>query len=104
MAKKKATRRKRRSPEQIIEDLQRQIRDVKARAAARQLKQSPAISASLAAIKALDKALDLAAEEEQGSLRHALADARKPLGEHLTELGIKLPKARLPKGRRPKKA
>ena len=104
MAKKKGTRRPRRTPEQIIEDLQRQIREVKDRAAARELKKSPAINASLAAVKALDKALDLAADEENGALRHALADARKPLGEHLMELGMKLPKPRLPKGRRPKKS
>lgn len=104
MAKKKATRRVRRTPEQIIADLQRQIHEVKARAATRELKKSPAIGASIAAIKALDKALDLAAEEENGPLRHALADARKPLGEQLTGMGVKLPKPRLPKGRRPKKA
>ncbi len=104
MAKKKATRRRRRSPEEIIQDLQRQISEVKARSAARELKKSPAFSAAITAVKALDKALDLAAEEENGPLRHALADARKPLGNHLVELGVKLPKARLPKGRRPKGA
>ncbi len=32
----------------------------------------------------------------------ALSEARKPLEEYLTAQGVKLPKARLPKGPRPK--
>lgn len=104
MAKKKnsGTRRKRRSPEEMIEDLQKQIADLKQRAEARELKQSAAIKASLAAVKAIDKGIEAAKAEDNTQLRHVLADAREPLANHLTGLGMTLPKQRRPKGRRPK--
>jgi len=103
MAKKKTTkRRKRRSPEEIISDLQAEIRRVRSRQKVRELKESPAHRAALAAIKALDKALDKAADEGSSALRHALADGRKSLGAYLEEQGLQLPKANLPKGPRPK--
>ena len=109
MAKKKQARsaaggkrRQRRSPEQMIADLQKQIEEVKARAVARELKQSAAVKHALAAVRAIDKALEAAAEEDNTPLRHVLADARKPLAEYLTAQGVRLPKARLPRGRRPK--
>ena len=99
MAKKK---RKRRSDEERITDLQDEIRLLKARAAAKALQSSPAIKSAIKTLKALDRALDLAAEEENSRLRHALADARKPLIECLEKEGLKIPKANLPRGRRPK--
>lgn len=107
MAKKKTsrktgTRRKRRSPEEIIADLQKQIEDVKQRARARELKKSPAVKAAMMAVRAIDKALDLAAEEENSELRHVLADARGPLRDWAEQQDIKLPKARLPRGPRPR--
>ena len=101
-AKKTGSRRKRRSPEQIIADLQEQIRDVRARAAAKELKQSEAIKKSLAAVRALDKGMELAKEEGNSRLHHALADSRRVLGDFLTGEGMKLPKARMPRGRKPK--
>ena len=42
-----------------------------------------------------------AAEENNSLLRHALADARKPLAEYCETQGLRLPKPRLPRGRRP---
>jgi len=108
MAKKKATRKKatarrrRRSPEEIISDLQLQIEEVKARAEAKKLKQSAAVKSALSAVRSLDKALDLAAQEENSRLRHALADARNPLKAFFEEQGVKLPKARVPRGPRPR--
>ena len=105
MAKKKEPtrkRRKRRSPDEIIADLQDEIRRVRARQKARELKESPAHKAALAALKAIDKALDAAAEESETALRHALADGRKSLGEYLEKQGVRLPKANLPKGPRPR--
>lgn len=105
MATKKKTgqRRKRRTPEEMIEDLQKQISELKDRANARQLKQSPAVKAALAAVKALDKGAEAAREEENTELRHVLADAREPLANYLTGMGMALPKSRRPKGRRPAK-
>lgn len=95
-------RRKRRSAEEIISDLQEEIRRVRGRQKAKELKQSPAHKAALAAIKSVDKALKHAAEEGETGLRHALADARKALGAHMEKLGVALPKASLPKGPRPR--
>ena len=106
MAKKKASKtgkkRIRRSAEQIIADLEKQIEEVKVRAQARALKQSPAIKTALMAVRHIDRALELAADEEQSGLRHALADARAPLKALFDQQGVKLPKARLPRGPRPK--
>lgn len=113
MAKKKTTRttadgatrkkRHRRSPEEIIQDLQDEIKRLRAKAAAKALKQSPAIKLTLQAVRNLDKGLEAAAEENNSHLRHALADARRSVGEFLENQGVRLPKARLPKGPRPKK-
>lgn len=95
-------RRKRRSAEEIIADLQEEIRRVRARAIAKELKQSPAYKAAISAVRALDKALAAAADESNTAMRHALATGRKELGTYLEEHGLRLPKARLPKGPRPR--
>ena len=110
MAKKKKAvpgnspdaRRRRRSDEELIADLQDKIREVRTRAATREMKKSPAMKAAIAALKAIDKGLEAAATENQSRLRHALADARKPLVEHLQSTGFAIPRANLPRGRRPK--
>jgi glutamate-1-semialdehyde aminotransferase len=109
MAKKKAkkvatgeAKRKRRTDEELISDLKARIKDLRVRQQARELKQSPAIHSTTSAVKWIDKALDAAAEENNSHLRHALADARKSLEGYLVSEGLKLPKARLPRGRRPK--
>ena len=103
MAKKKAgVKRHRRTDDELIADLKKRIAEIKMRQESKKLSDSPAIKHSLAAIKEIDKALIAAAEDGDSHLRHALADARKPLAAHLTACGAKLPKARLPRGRRPK--
>lgn len=103
MAKKtRSSKRRRRSPDQIIADLQDEIRRVRARQKAKELKGSPAHKAAIAAVKSLDKALRAAADEGETALRHALADGRKSLGAYLEGQGMVLPKANLPKGPRPK--
>ncbi len=109
MAKKKAAKdvaatgkkRHRRNDEELISDLKNRIAELKHRQEARRLKESPSIRAAVSAVRHLDKGLNLAAEEGNGQLRHALADARKPLEAYLRGEGMKLPKARLPRGRRP---
>jgi len=95
-------KRKRRSDEELIRDLQEKIRQVKSRQTAREMQKSPTLKATMAALRSLDRALAVAAEEGDTLLRHVLADARKPVASHLEEGGFKLPKARLPRGRRPK--
>ncbi|TAJ24956.1 MAG: hypothetical protein EPO68_00645 [Planctomycetota bacterium] len=98
MAKEKRIRR---TAEQIIADLQAEIARVQSRAQAKQLKQSSAGKAAVTALRAIDKGLDSAAEENNSLLRHALADARKPLAAYLESQGMDLPKPRMPRGRRP---
>lgn len=111
MAKKKTMRtsesaskkkRHRRSPEEIIDDLQAEIKRLREKSAARAISESPAVKLTLTALKNIDKALDAAAKESNSHLRHALADARRNLSSYLEKQGVKLPKARLPKGPRPK--
>lgn len=98
---KKGTRRKRRSPEEIISDLQAEIERVKARAAQKEIKQSAAHKAALACVRSLGKAAEVAREEKATALAHALADAREPLATYFAEQGVDLPKSRRPRGRRP---
>ena len=82
MARKaKAARRARRSPEEMIADLEAKIREVKNRAQAKELKQSPSVKEAMKVIRGVDKALEVAAEEGNNAIRHALADARKPLAK-----------------------
>lgn len=111
MAKKKTTRkaapgkkRYRRSDEELISDLKERIQELKDRQEAKKLKQSGAIKTTLTAVRYIDKALEAAAEESHGKLRHVLTDARKPIEDFLIGEGLKLPKARKPRGRRPKDA
>ncbi len=111
MAKKKTTRssenssakkRHRRSPEEIIDDLQLEIKRLRAKSTARAIKESPSVKLTLTSLRNIDKALHAAAGENNTHLRHALADARRSLAGYLEKQGLKLPKARLPKGPRPK--
>lgn len=109
MAKKRAAvdgatakKRRRRTDEELIADLQAKIREIEMRKKARELKQSPSIKALDKAIKAIDHALEVAADEEETLLRHVLADARRPLVEYAEKNGLPVGKARLPRGRRPK--
>lgn len=107
MAKKKASaagesRRKRRSPEEMIADLQAQIEAVKVRAQARELKESPAMKRTLTIVRGLNKAMAEAAEEKNGGLQHALNDAHDALARFLQNQGVRPPKPRKPRGRRPR--
>lgn len=103
MAKKKATKKRiRRTHEQIIADLEKKIEEVKVRAQTKALKRSPAVKTALGAVRQIDRALEQAAKEDDSQLRHALADSRAPLKAYFEEKDVQLPKARLPRGRRPR--
>ena len=106
-AAEQAPRRKRssnRTPEQKIADLKAEIAKIQQRAKAKELKTSPAMKACLNLVSQLDKTAALAKEEQDTKLGHALADAREPLAALLGELGLDLPKARRPRGRKPQSA
>ena len=103
MAKKTGKqRRTRRSSDQIISDLQEEIRKVRQRQRTKELKESPSHKAALLALKAIDKALEVAATESETGLRHALADGRKSLAIYLQKQGLEVKKGNLPKGPRPR--
>ena len=66
-------KRTRRTPEQMIEDLQAEIERVKARAAQAKVKKDPALRHINAAVKAIDKAADATGD---AATRKALGEAR----------------------------
>jgi len=96
----------RRTPDQIVADLEAQIAAVKHRAAtreaAKEVKGSPDGLAFLAAVKAADRAIRVAGEHQNEGMVRALEAARAPLAEHLVGMGVRLPdrKARRPRGRK----
>ena len=93
---KKATMKKRirRTPDQIIADLEAEIRRVKARQAAKEAKAVPEGKALLTAVKAIDKVLEEAREAQNEKMVMALEAGRAPLATHVVEMGGRLPKRR----------
>ncbi len=78
--------RNRRTPEQIVADLQAEIERVKQRAAAQQAKADPQARALLVAVKALDKA----AESCTADVKRALETARGILADQMTAMGLRI--------------
>ena len=87
-------KRHRRSPEEMIKDLEAEIAQVKARAAAKEAKQSDDGKAFMLAVKAVDKAAAVAREAGNNQLVRALEAARAPLSEQLVAMGLRLPSKR----------
>ena len=86
----------RRTPEEMIADLEAKIAGIKTRQAARAVKQSDDGKALLVAVKGLDKAATVATEAGNKAMVQALERARAPLSELLVEMGVRVPA----KGRR----
>ena len=82
--------RNRRTPEQIVADLQAEIEAVKARAAAKEARANPQAKAILVAAKALDRA----AESCTADAKRALEAARGILADQMAVMGIRTPQAR----------
>lgn len=74
-------KRTRRTEEQLIADLEKQIQAIKVRAEQRKAKKSPAIRYMQNALKALDKALG---ESEDAATRKALGEARSTISACLS--------------------
>jgi len=100
-AAEKGSKRPRRSFEERMAALKSQMALLERRKATAEMKKDPALSQSLNIVRSLDKALN-AANETGHEVRHAIAAARKPLCEYPESQGVKLPKARMPRGRKPK--
>jgi hypothetical protein len=90
--------RKRRTPEQIIADLEAKIASVKQRAAAkeaaREVKSTPEGRALLAAAKALVKATEVAQHSKDEGLVSALEAAQAALAPALVAAGLRMPNPR----------
>ena len=81
----KTAKRTRRSPEQMIDDLQQEIERLKNKAAQAKVKKDPALKHVTAAVRSIDKA---AQETEDAPTRKALEDARATLGACLKLAGV----------------
>jgi len=92
-------KRKRRTLEELIADLESEKTDLLERLKARELKTSPAHKLALSAVKAIDRSSSLAVEEGQTELRHVLAEARDRLVPYLELRGVRLGKTRRPRPR-----
>ena len=94
--------RNRRTPDEMVADLEAEIARVKARAAAKEAKSTDEGKALLLAVKFVDKAMAVAAEANNADLVRALEAARAPLSEQVVAMGIRLPDAKAKRGRRKK--
>lgn len=85
----------RRTPEQVVAELEAKIAAVKSRAAAKEaaaeVKRAPDGVAFLAAVKAADRAIRVAAERKNEAMVRVLEAARVPMAEHLVGMGLRLP-------------
>src|SRR5688572_20148442 len=88
----KPTTRTRRTPEQLIEDLQKRIEQVKARAARAKVKKDPALRHINAAVRSIDKAAKATGDN---AVRKALEDARATLAACLAMNGASAGKGTL---------
>ena len=95
-------KRKRRTIEELIADLETEKTALLERLKTQELEASPAHKATLVVVKHLDKSAALAADEGETELRHVLSEARDILAPYLEKKGVRLPKARRPRGPRPK--
>ena len=78
----------RRSPEQLIADLQKKIESIKTRAAQKKVKASPVLRHVRAAVGAIDKAMS---ETQDATTRKALGEARSTLSACLSLNGAVAP-------------
>jgi hypothetical protein len=91
----------RRTPQQIIDDLQARIESVKARQAARAAKRTPEGQALVLAVRALDKAGRVAVEAGNGDVARALDAARAALAPAAVGLGLRVPETKSDRKRKP---
>jgi hypothetical protein len=84
------TKRNRRTPDQIVADLQAEIEAVKARAAEKEARANPDTRALIAAARFVDRSADDCGDET----KRALEAARAILGQRLSAMGLRLPQRR----------
>jgi hypothetical protein len=91
---KQGNKRYRRSPEEMIADLQKEIERLKTHAAAKKAKQSPEVKHVVAAVRSLDECLETVRDK---ALKKTVAEAKELLTSYLKLEGIPLPKKRGPR-------
>jgi hypothetical protein len=94
----------RRTPDQIIADFEAKIAGVRERVKRGQFKKSAAVRQLLTAVKAIDKGLTAAIEEENVTIKKTLSEGREPLAAYLSLEGLKLPQQRAPGATRKRKS
>ncbi|QDV08053.1 hypothetical protein Poly30_35890 [Planctomycetes bacterium Poly30] len=99
---KPGKQRYRRTDEELIQDLQKRIEDLKNRKAAKAIKKDPASKEATGAFRALTKAVEKSKDTADADLKRALSEAQRILAEYFESKGLKVPKARKPRARRAK--
>ncbi len=99
---KEGNSRYRRSDEELIQDLQKRIEDLKTRKAAKEIKKDPAAKEATSAFRALTRAVDKSKDSADADLKRALSEAQRVLAGYFESKGVKVPKARKPRARRSK--
>jgi len=94
---KPGKKRYRRTPEEQIADLQKEIERLKHKAKAKKAKQSAEIKNVVAAVRSLDKALETASD---AAIKKAITEARTTLVACLELEGVPMPKKRGPRRKR----
>lgn len=95
-------RRKRRSPEQIISDLEAEIKRVKERQKLKELQEFESVKCLKKGMKQLAAGMDAAKDEGDAEMRHVIADAWRPIERYFKKHGITVEKIDMPKGPRPR--
>lgn len=99
---KPGKQRYRRTDEELIQDLQKRIEDLKNRKATKEIKKDPASKEATAAFRALTKAVDKSKDSADADLKRSLSEAQRILAEYFESKGLKVPKARKPRARKSK--
>jgi hypothetical protein len=95
-------KRVRRTPDEIVADYEAKIADVRSRQKRSQIKGSPAVRQLFTAVKAIEKGIAAAVEEQNVTLKTTLNEVREPLAAYLALEGLSLPQQRERRPRKPK--
>ena len=98
---KPGSTRKHRTADDRITALKDQIASIEAREKAKELKDDPGVKYAVTTARSLNRGVKLAEANKDTALQHAVADAHQAISDYLAEKGVRMPKARRPRGRRP---
>ncbi|MFT6830303.1 MAG: cell division septum initiation protein DivIVA [Planctomycetota bacterium] len=97
---KPGKQRYRRSDEELIQDLQKRIEDLKKRKVEKEIKKDPSSKEATSAFRALTKAVEKSKDSADAELKRALSEAQRILAGYFESKGLKVPKARKPRARK----